>query len=168
MALSLLVMPAKALLVSVTGMGEISEEGLSVTLTDAQQDPLTGEMLMELKGTLLTSGEVTVTIQRSSTGIEDEFCCAGACQAGNGELSEARQYTLSQPEEWFIHYSPKPLSDETITYLFDDGTEQRLLTVRFVYDTQDIEAVKSEEEKAKKVLKDGIMYIIKDNVIYYL
>ena len=79
---------AHALIVSVDGQGEIGEEGMEITINDAEEDPMTGKNLMELEGNLLCSGPLTVTISRSAAGIEDEFCCGTNCTAGNGEATD--------------------------------------------------------------------------------
>jgi len=171
LAISLLwTMSAHALIVTVNGHGDIESEGMAITLDEATEDILSGKVQMELSGTLLADGPLTVTITRSATGLDDELCCGDKCQAGNQELSETRQYAATDDiVTWFIHYAPQPSSDETITYLFDDGVDQLSLTVRFVYAAQGVEEVNFQPaERNRKVLQNGIIYIIQGDKIYHL
>ena len=78
---------AHALLVSVNGYDAVPEEGLSITIDKAEPDILSGKMQMGLKGNLICSSTLTVTITRTSTGLEDEFCLI-QCMEGNGETSQ--------------------------------------------------------------------------------
>lgn len=158
---------AQALVVSTEEFGEISAEGLEITIETAEEDPLTGKPVMEVKGSLLSNGELSVTIARSAAGLEDEFCCAGQCKSGNGEMEELIHYNVAEMASWYIHYTPKAGSNETIQYTFSDGEESLVLTVHYRYEAQGIDEVK-EENKVQKVLQDGILYIIKDNVVYNL
>ena len=58
---------AHALIVSVRGEGEVPEQGLELTVTEGEEDILTGQYTMELEGDLLTNaGSVTVQITRSA------------------------------------------------------------------------------------------------------
>ena len=157
-----------ALVISVTGYDEIPEQGMEITVNEAQEDILSGDMVMKVDGSLICSNPLTVTITRSSEGLIDEFCCAGQCTAGNGETTETLNFTPGGMASWYIHYTPTPGSYETITYLFDDGSESRTLTVHYDYTTQGMETVESRKSKveSKKILRDGILYIIKDNQKY--
>lgn len=134
------------LIVSVNEHGEITEEGMEITLTEAEEDPLSGELLMNVQGNILCNALLTVTITRSATGLVDEFCCADQCAMGNGELEEIRAYG-SGMASWFIHYTPADNSDETIRYVFSDGTDSRTLVVRFVYGTQDLESTAADSQR---------------------
>lgn len=155
-----------ALIISVANYGEVPTEGMEITVKEAEEDILTGDMQMKLEGTLLCTNPLTVTITRSSAGITDEFCCANQCTVGNGETSEDLSFTPGGMANWYIHYTPTPGSYETINYLFDDGTESRSLTVHYDYTTQDVESVQKSEVRSQKILKDGILYIITDNKTY--
>ena len=159
---------AHALIVSVDGQGEIGEEGMEITINDAEEDPMTGKNLMELEGDLLCSGPLTVTISRSAAGIEDEFCCARECTAGNGETSETLHFTPGGMATWFIHYTPAPNSHETVTYTFTEGAQSLTLTVHYNYDAEGIEDVRSQKSEVRKVLREGIVYIEYENNIYHL
>ena len=154
---------ANALIVSVNGQGDIPEEGMELTLDEAEEDPLTGEMLMELDGNILSNGALTVAITRSEAGLTDEFCCAGQCTAGNGEMTEQLSFTPEGVATWFTHYAPRPNSRVTVTYLFADDDASRTLTVHYNYAAQGTEHVVSSDIKVTKILKDGIIYILQDN-----
>lgn len=132
-----------ALIVNLTGYGEIPAEGADTTVTEVTQDPLTGQALMLLEGTLLSSGPLSVTITRSQSGLSDEFCCAGQCTAGNGQTTEQLDFTPEGVVNWFIHYTPAAGSDETIRYVFSDTQDTAVLTVRYDYTAQGMETVKA-------------------------
>ena len=155
-----------ALVISVTGYEDIPEQGMEVTVNEAYEDILSGDMLMKVEGSLICSNPLTVTITRSSEGLIDEFCCAGQCIGGNEETTQTLHFTPGGMASWYIHYTPTPGSYETITYLFDDGSENRTLTVHFDYTTQGVESIQNSEFRIQKVLRDGILYIIKDNKKY--
>ena len=157
-----------ALIISVAGQGDIPAEGMELTINEAEEDILSGDMQMKVSGTLLSKNPLTVTITRSAAGITDEFCCANQCTVGNRETSEDLSFTPDGMANWYIHYTPTPGSYQTITYLFSDGSESRSLTVHFDYTTQGVETVESRKSKveSKKILRDGILYIITDNKTY--
>jgi len=155
-----------ALVISVTGYEDIPEQGMEVTVNEAYEDFLSGDMLMKVEGSLICSNPLTVTITRSSEGLIDEFCCAGQCIGGNEETSQTLHFTPGGMASWYIHYTPTPGSYETITYEFNDGSDTRTLTVHFDYTTQGVEDVQGDNVQCTKVIRDGILYIIKDNKKY--
>ena len=155
-----------ALIISVAGQGDIPAEGMELTINEAEEDILSGDMQMKVSGTLLSTNPLTVTITRSEEGLNDEFCCANQCTAGNGETSEDLSFTPDGMANWYIHYTPTPGSYQTITYLFSDGSESRSLTVHFDYTTQGIQNTDHSVDRVQKVLRDGILYIITDNKTY--
>ena len=155
-----------ALIISVAGQGDIPAEGMELTINEAEEDILSGDMLMKVSGTLLSKNPLTVTITRSAAGLNDEFCCANQCTVGNKETSENLSFTPDGIANWYIHYTPTPGSYETITYLFSDGSESRSLTVHFDYTTQGIQNTDHSVDRVQKVLRDGILYIITDNKTY--
>ena len=159
-----------SLILSLNGYGEIPAEGVDTTVTQAEKDFLTGEMVMSLEGSLVSTNPLTVTITRSETDLVDEFCCAGQCLPGNEELSQWIQLTFSEKNtNWFVHYSPQPASNVTITYTFSDGTDERVLRVNYVYDAEGVEAVTGNPSPiTRKVLRNGIIYIETENNIYHL
>lgn len=157
---------AQALTVNIDGQGEIPAGGMELTINEAEEDILSGEITMKLEGTLVCENALTVTIHRSATELADEFCCAGQCKAGNEELEETLHFTPDGEASWFIHYTPEAGSKETMTYTFSDGNESRTLTVVFDYSTQGIESIQPSAVSIQKVLRGGIIYIIKDNKTY--
>ena len=57
--LLLLCLNAHALILSVNGYGNVPEEGLDLTIDEAEIDFFTGEPVMTLEGDLLTSSQLT-------------------------------------------------------------------------------------------------------------
>ena len=159
---------AQAIVVEVDGQGELTEEGMEFTVNEASIDPLSGLPVMSITGTLISNGALTVNITRSNAGITDEFCCAGQCKPGNGETTEILNYTPEGLSDWFIHYNPAAGSNETITYTFSEGAESLTMTVHFNYDSQDVEQISATQKGSQKILKDGIVLIIKDDKVYHL
>ena len=155
-----------ALIISVANYGDIPAEGMELTINEAEEDILSGDMQMKVSGTLLSTNPLTVTITRSAEGLNDEFCCANQCTVGNGETTESLSFTPDGMANWYIHYTPTPGSYQTITYLFSDGSESRSLTVHFDYTTQGIQNTDHSVDRVQKVLRDGILYIITDNKTY--
>ena len=157
-----------ALIVSTDEYGELSEEVLEITINDAQTDLMTGKALMEIQGSLFCSDPVTVTITRSQNGVEDQFCCADDCTNGNELQLEELHFTPQGTASWFVHYYPQANSNVTITYTFSAGMDTYTLVVHYVYNTQGVNEVETRQERATKVIRDGLLYIIKNNQTYHL
>ena len=170
-ALCLLVMSnANALIVSVDGQGDIVSEGMKISLTEAPEDPLTGNRVFVVSGTLLANGPLSVQIARSEEKMADEFCCAGQCTSGNGLKEESLSFSPQGVVAWYAHFTPQwgKATHATTTYTFSDGNQTLTLEVRFDFDSQDIESAPASEAGVQKVLKNGIIYIIKNNKVYNL
>ena len=120
-----------ALTVSVNGLGEVSETGLELTVTETEDDPLSGTKLMSLHGSVQSTDSLRVTITRSVNGLVDEFCCASVCTPGNRTHVQELTFAPSEGTQWFVHYTPAEASYETISYLFRDGDDSRLVTVHY-------------------------------------
>ena len=133
-----------ALIINVTGYGEIPETGMDLTIREAEEDPMSGEMMMQLKGDLLCTTPLRVSISRLAEGLTDEFCCAGVCSPGNGEQNEELEFMPNGIATWFIHYTPVWGTNVTVHYLFEDDTDSRYLTVHYLYGTQGIEKTDAE------------------------
>ena len=72
----LVIQHSQALIVSVNGEGEVTEEGMNLIVTEGDWDILSGKYTMKLEGEVMTAtGELTVQIIRSIDGLTDEFCC---------------------------------------------------------------------------------------------
>lgn len=161
----LLMQSADALIVSVQGYGEVPAEGLDMMIEEGEEDVLSGRYTMELKGTLLASGEqVTVRITRPANGIEDEFCCGTNCTAGNGETLETKTFTVSGPANWYAHYYPNRAYAQ-INYLFSDGIDTREIRVYYVHVNQGVEET-SAEQSANKLIREGRLYIVQGGQVY--
>ncbi len=156
-----------ALVLNVTGYGSVPEAGKDITITEATINPMTGKAQMELNGTVNCETTLTVTITRSKTGLNDEFCCADVCTGGNEELQETHTFEPQGESSWFVHYQPAAGSDVQVNYLFSDGTESRELRVHYIYEMQSVDSPKS-QEPARKVLRDGLVTIEYGNTIYHL
>ena len=108
-------------------------------ITEYEWDEDLEEALMEVRGQLYSdeSQNITVTITRQSTGIIDQFCAAGNCVSGNGELSQVCEFTVgtqSFQRSWFTHYTTWEAGTETIVYTFNDGVNPPLtLTIKYSY-----------------------------------
>lgn len=159
----LLMQSAQALIVSVKGEGEVSEEGMSLIITEGEEDILTGKYIMELEGNvLISSGELEMQIIRSANGLEDEFCCGDNCTAGNGETEETKTFNFNGKAQWYSHYVPIMGSNETIRYIFRDGEESLEVRVQYVYQTDAVSEVKDDKAATSKILRDGQVYILRD------
>lgn len=154
-----------ALIVSI-GHGEIPPEGMELTVTEAPIDPLTGEATVELDGSLLCNGLLTVNISRSLAGVADEFCCADRCVGGNGQLTETLEFTPGGMASWFTHFKPAA-SFVTVVYTFSDGMDELVLTVHYNV-AQDLETVSDQTPKARKLIRDGLLWIEYNDKIYNL
>ena len=167
LVLCLLSINANALIVSVDEYGEIDlNEGLEITVSEAEMDLLSGAPVMKLNGSLLANGTVTVTIERSESGITDEFCC-GTCETGNGALTQVLNVAVNDEATWFGHYYPQAGSLVTIRYTFSDGTESCALTVHYDYSTQALDNIEA-QPKARKIIRDGLLLIQQGDKTYNL
>lgn len=158
-----------ALIVSIDGEGEVPEQGMQLTITQGEADVLSGRYIMTLEGEVLaSSGQLTVQITRSAEGMEDEFCCADNCTAGNGLMQEAHTFTLSGLSRWYVHYMPTPGSDVTVNYLFSDGEQSRLLTVQYHYVSDGVPDTENDASAAHagKVMHNGQLMISRNGEYY--
>lgn len=118
-------------------------QNTTLRITEYEWDEDLEEALMEVRGQLYSdeSQNITVTITRQSTGIIDQFCAAGNCVPGNGELSQVCEFTigsLPMQRSWFTHYTPWEAGTETIVYEFNDGVNPTLtLTIKYSYKDED-------------------------------
>ena len=93
-----------------------------------------GKPEMSAKGQVSsTSDKITVTIERSTEGLNDQFCL-GACLQGNGEKTQVEELTLGPVNIWLAHFYPTEPSETTIAYTFDDGVNPAItLTIKYSY-----------------------------------
>lgn len=93
-----------------------------------------GNPEMSAKGQVSsTSDKITVTIERSAEGLNDQFCL-GACLRGNGEKTQVEELKLGPVNIWLAHFYPTEPSETTIAYTFDDGVNPSItLTIKYSY-----------------------------------
>ena len=114
-------------------------ENTTILVTEYEWDEDLEEALMEVKGQLYSdeSQNIKVTITRKNTGVIDQFCAAGNCVPGNGELNQVCEFTIgSNPmmRSWFTHYTPMEAGTEVISYEFNDGVNPSItLTIKYSY-----------------------------------
>ncbi len=118
-------------------------QNTTIIVTEYEWDEDLEEALMEVRGQLYSdeSNNITVTITRQSMGIIDQFCAAGNCVPGNGELNQVCEFvvgTMEMQRSWFTHYTPIEPSTEVIVYTFNDGVNPAIeLTIRYSYEDDD-------------------------------
>ncbi len=111
----------------------------TLIVTEYEYDEDLEEATMGVEGVMYSdeSQNIDVVITRSSTGIIDQFCAAGNCVPGNGEVKQELSFTVGSMESmrrWFTHYTPLANGAETITYAFNDGTNPIItLTIKYSY-----------------------------------
>lgn len=111
----------------------------TILVTDYEWDEDLEEALMEVRGQLYSdeSNNITVTITRQNTGVIDQFCAAGNCVPGNGELNQVCEFTVGTAafqRSWFTHYTPIEAGNEVISYEFNDGVNPAItLTIKYSY-----------------------------------
>ena len=121
----------------------------TIVVTDYEYDEDLEEALMEVRGQLYSdeSQAITVKIQRQKTGIIDQFCAAGNCIPGNGELTQVCEFTVGTSpfqRSWFTHYTPMEAGKEVISYEITDGVNPAIkLTVVYSYNTSAVENVQT-------------------------
>lgn len=114
-------------------------QNTTITITEYEWDEDLEEALMEVRGQLYSdeSQNITVTITRQSTGVIDQFCSAGNCVPGNGELNQVCEFvvgTMEMQRSWFTHYTPMEAGEEVISYEFNDGVNPTItLTIKYSY-----------------------------------
>lgn len=117
---------------------EVSQN-TTITITEYEWDEDLEEALMEVRGQLYSneSQNITVTITRQSTGVIDQFCAAGNCVPGNGELNQVCEFVVGAMEmqrSWYTHYTPMEAGEEVISYEFNDGVNPAItLTIKYSY-----------------------------------
>ena len=130
-------------------------QNTTITITEYEYDEDLEEALMEVRGQLYSdeSQNITVTITRQSTEIIDQFCAAGNCVPGNGELTQVCEFvvgTMPMQRTWFTHYTPMEDGNEVISYEFNDGVNPSItLTINYSYTTTAVENVVAPQYNGK-------------------
>ena len=133
----------------------------TLIITEYEYDEDLEEATMGVEGVMYSdeSQQITVSITRSAKGIFDQFCAAGNCVPGNGELTQEIYFSIgSSPamRRWFTHYTVYEAGTETIVYSFDDGINPALtLTVKYSYEDEDTAI-------------DNVVVLPTNNIIYNL
>jgi hypothetical protein len=130
-------------------------QNTTITITEYEWDEDLEEALMEVRGQLYSdeSNNITVTITRQSEGVIDQFCAAGNCVPGNGELTQVCEFVVGAMEmqrSWFTHYTPMEASNEEISYEFNDGVNPAItLTIKYSYMMTAVENVVTPQHNGK-------------------
>ena len=130
-------------------------QNTTIIVTEYEWDEDLEEALMEVKGQLYSdeTENITVTITRQSMGIIDQFCAAGNCVPGNGELNQVCEFvvgTMEMQRSWFTHYTPMEAGEEVISYEFNDGVNPTItLTINYSYKTTAIDHVVAPQHNGK-------------------
>jgi len=133
----------QAMTMSVDGIGFINND-TTITVTEANEDPISGELVMGVKGNIVANGELTVVINRYTTGIEDQLCVGSACNPGNQEATQTMVFNLTGMSNWYTHYAPKHSGTYTIEYCFTAESQTIRLTVNYTYLFSSLNEVKSQ------------------------
>lgn len=130
-------------------------ENTTITVTEFEWDEDLEEALMEVRGQLYSdeSQNIKVTITRQNTGLIDQFCAAGNCVPGNGDLTQVCEFvvgTSAMQRSWFTHYTPMADGNEVISYEFNDGVNPSItLTINYSYTTTAVEKVVAPQYNGK-------------------
>lgn len=133
----------------------------TIIVTEYEYDEDLEEATMGVEGVMYSdeSQQITVSITRSAEGIFDQFCAAGNCVPGNGELTQELEFTIgsmASMRRWFTHYTVYEAGTETIVYSFNDGINPALtLTVKYSYMDEDTAV-------------DNVVVLPTNNIIYNL
>ena len=130
-------------------------QNTTIIVTEYEWDEDLEEALMEVRGQLYSdeSNNITVTITRQSMGIIDQFCAAGNCVPGNGELNQVCEFvvgTMAMQRTWFTHYTPVVAGEEVISYKFNDSVNPAItLTIKYSYSMTAVEDVVTPQYNGK-------------------
>lgn len=115
----------------------------TIVVTEHELDFITEKDVMSLMGYVTPANKaLNVTINRSTTNTNDQFCL-GNCFQSNGELKQELSITLiSNIGGWQTHFYPTEAGTTTIAYTFNDGVNPTItLTVKYSYLTSAVEDV---------------------------
>lgn len=130
-------------------------ENTTICLTEYEWDEDLEEATMGITGNLYSdeSQNITITITRQNSGINDQLCAGGSCIPGNGELTQVCDFTIgSKPflRSWFTHYYPQEAGNEVISYEFNDGVNPTItLTIKYSYLMTAVENVVAPQHNGK-------------------
>lgn len=127
----------------------------TIVVTEYEEDFISGKMVMSLEGYVTPANkQLNVTIERSATTLNDQFCL-GSCYQGNGDLKQELSIGLfSATGDWQTHFFPTEPGTTTIAYTFDDSVNPAItLIVKYSYLTSAVDNVVAP-------LHNGIIYSI--------
>ena len=130
-------------------------ESTTILVTEFEWDEDLEEALMEVRGKLYSdeSQNIKVTITRQNNGVIDQFCAAGNCVPGNGELKQVCEFVVgssAMQQTWFTHYTPTEAGNELISYEFNDGVNPAItLTIKYSYLMTAVEDVVAPQHNGK-------------------
>ena len=123
----------------------------TIVVTECEEDFISGKMVMSLEGYVTPANkQLNVTIERSATTLNDQFCL-GSCYQGNGELKQELSIGLfSATSDWQTHFFPTEPGTTTIAYTFDDSVNPAItLTVKYSYLTSAVDNVVTSQYNGK-------------------
>lgn len=127
----------------------------TIIVTEYEEDFISGKMVMSLAGYVTPANKkLNVTIERSSSHSNDQFCL-GSCFQSNGELKQELSIDLfTATGDWQTHLYPTEPGITTIAYTFDDSVNPAItLTVKYSYLTSAVDNVVASQHS-------GIIYSI--------
>ena len=123
----------------------------TIIVTEYEEDFISGKMVMSLAGYVTPANKkLNVTIERSSSHSNDQFCL-GSCFQSNGELKQELSIDLfTATGDWQTHLYPTEPGTTTIAYTFDDSVNPAItLTVKYSYLTNAVENVVAPQYNGK-------------------
>lgn len=128
--------PSKPSSMEVFCMGKPILDDTTIEVTESHEDELSGNVMMEVRGTVSGAQAFRVTIKRSDAGREDELCAGIQCVPGDGELAQDIDYKLPAGQTsaaWYAHYTPSESGVYTVTYSFQNYDRTINLTINYNY-----------------------------------
>lgn len=120
----------QAMTLSVDGVGFITND-TTIEVSEAEENPISGDMVMEIKGNLIANGTVTVEFSRSEEGVADQLCIGNTCNPGNEQYQQTMTFQVDGMANWYTHYTPTKRGTYTIQYCFTAEEETICLTIRY-------------------------------------
>jgi len=116
----------------VAGMGEIKHD-TTITLHEAELS-LSGDLIMEVKGTIEGIEALRVIVTRSDENRRDELCALGTCAPGNGEREQEFNFrVMEHSNTWYAHYIVPDMDNTTYTVNYKFINYSRVINLTVVY-----------------------------------
>ncbi len=127
------------MVVSMNGM--MLTKDTTISVTEFEKDELASagkEYVATLRGKVQGVEGFRVSVHRSETGLEDEFCAADNCRMGDGEVDQDFDFVLrgTDAADWYTHFYPQSgkQSGTTYTYTFKNHEKAIKLTIKYVFE----------------------------------